>query len=91
MPLTPEQIGKLICAHTGQRVSLRTDEIHQYFDFARALLAQLEAQEAPAVAALSQPVHADSQCAECNGTRKVDGWPCPICCPTDDGPDERKE
>lgn len=21
---------------------------------------------------------------------KVDGRPCPVCCPTDDGPDERK-
>jgi hypothetical protein len=32
---------------------------------------------------------ADSQCADCNGTRKVDGRDCPVCCPTDDGPDER--
>lgn len=32
-----------------------------------------------------------SQCADCNGTRRVDGQPCPACAPTDDGPDERKE
>lgn len=28
----------------------------------------------------------DSQCADCNGTRKVGGEPCPACAPTDDGP-----
>lgn len=28
-----------------------------------------------------------SQCADCNGTRKVGGKPCRICCPTDDGPE----
>lgn len=33
----------------------------------------------------------DSQCADCNGTRRVDGQPCRSCCPTDDGPDERKD
>lgn len=27
-----------------------------------------------------------SQCGDCGGTRKVDGRPCPICCPADDGP-----
>lgn len=45
--LTHSDIGKLICAHTGQRISLRTDEIQQHFDFAHALLAQLEAAQAP--------------------------------------------
>jgi hypothetical protein len=29
-----------------------------------------------------------SQCGDCNGTRKVDGKPCRICCPTDDGPEK---
>lgn len=43
--LTHSNIGILICAHTGQRISLRTDEIQQHFDFAHAILAQLEAQE----------------------------------------------
>lgn len=45
LALTHSDIGKLICAHTGQRVSLRTDEIQQHFDFAHAILAQLEAVE----------------------------------------------
>jgi hypothetical protein len=29
-----------------------------------------------------------SQCGDCGGTRKVDGKPCRICCPTDDGPEK---
>lgn len=29
-----------------------------------------------------------SQCGNCNGTRKVGGKPCVVCCPTDDGPEK---
>jgi hypothetical protein len=29
-----------------------------------------------------------SQCGDCGGTRKVDGKPCGVCCPTDDGPEK---
>lgn len=68
--LTPEAVANLIYRHTGISASQSPAEC--------AELVRL----VDAVAIFKT----DSQCADCNGTRKVDGAPCRVCCPTDDGP-----